>query len=53
MREFDFVLNDSDYQKASEALDKMLWSYSYSEQKVNEATIIHENLSGGHGRLTN
>ncbi len=52
VREFDFVLNDTDYQKASEALNKMLWSYSYSEQEVNEATIIHENLSKRHGKLT-
>ncbi len=52
VREFDFVLNDSDYQKAFDALGKMMWSYSYSEQEVNEATIIHDKLSKGHGKLT-
>ncbi len=52
VREFYFVLNDADYKKASDALDKMLWSYSYSEQEVDEATAIHDNLSKGHGKLT-
>ncbi len=52
VREFDFVLNDVDYQKASDALNKILWSYSYSEQEVNEATVIHDKLSKGHGNLT-
>ena len=52
VRVFYFVLNDAAYEKASEALDKMLWSYSYSEQEVNEAGAIHDNLSKGHGTLT-
>ena len=50
-REFYFVANNADYQKASAALDKMLWSYSYSEKEVEEARITHDKLSKGHGTL--
>lgn len=52
VRKFYFVLNDADYQKAFDALQKMMWSYSYSEQEINEATVIHDKLSKGYGKLT-
>ena len=52
IREFCFVLNDADYQKAFDALQKLLWSYSYSNKEVKEAREFHENLSKGRGTLT-
>jgi hypothetical protein len=51
VREFDFVLNDSEYEDALVALQKILWPYSYSEQQVQEATAKHDGLSKGNGEL--
>lgn len=36
-----FVLNEEDYQKAFDALQKILWPYQCSEQQVEEARKIH------------
>ncbi len=52
LREFSFVLSDADYDKAFDALSKMLWSYSYSDKEVKAAEEIQEKLSKGEGRLT-
>jgi len=52
IRKFYFVLNNSDYQKAGKALDRLLWPYSYSEQKVKEAEFILSKLKRGYGILT-
>ncbi|HEU4341901.1 MAG TPA: hypothetical protein VFU31_10055 [Candidatus Binatia bacterium] len=52
VREFNCVLSEADYQKAFDALQKLLWSYTYSKEQVNEAERIHERLSKGSGTLT-
>jgi hypothetical protein len=52
VREFEFVRNDADYQQAFDALQKMLWSYSYSPREVAEAGELHERLQKGKGVLT-
>jgi len=52
VREFFFVLSTEDYQKAQEALDKMLWPGNWSAEEVQNAKNIHEELPKGVGRLT-
>jgi hypothetical protein len=52
VREFEFVLNDASYQQAFDALQKMLWSYSYSPREVALAEELHERLKKGKGILT-
>ena len=52
VRVFHFVLNEDDYQKATGALDKILWPYSYSSKEVNEAEDLHERLKKAEGKLT-
>lgn len=50
-REFQFVLSSDDFKTAMDSLQKMLWSYSFTEQQVKDATIVHEKLKKGRGRL--
>jgi hypothetical protein len=50
VRKFYFVLNNTEYQKASDALQKILYSYSYSIQEVEEAEHVH--VLKGWGTLT-
>jgi hypothetical protein len=52
LREFNFVVNAADYQKAFDALQVLLWQYSYSKQQIDEAESVHAKLSKGRGRLT-
>lgn len=51
-REFSFMLNAQDYQKAFDALQKLMSSYSYSSQEVDSAGQTHEQLPRGNGKLT-
>lgn len=51
-REFLFVLNRPDFKTALDDLQKMLWSYSFTETQVKDAAIQHEKLRKGHGVLT-
>lgn len=37
IREFEFVTNDEDYEKVSEAIGKLNWSYKFEEEEVEEA----------------
>ena len=50
VREFYFVLNDTDYKKYSDALDKILYSYSYSKKEIEEARNVW--VKTGKGKLT-
>ncbi|MCI0706667.1 MAG: hypothetical protein L0Y80_04170 [Ignavibacteriae bacterium] len=50
-REFFFVLNTQDYQKAFDALQKLMWSHSYTQQEVDSAGRTHEQLPKGSGKL--
>jgi len=52
IREFRFVLNKEDYNKASDALERMLWPYQYSEEQIKEAEKIHGELKTAKGVLT-
>jgi hypothetical protein len=50
-REFLFVLNDSDHERMSEALGKLLWSYNHSEQELEIARKVMDETPAGAGRL--
>lgn len=50
-REFQFVSSSADFKTAMDCLQKMLWSYSFTDQQVKEATAAHEKLKKGRGRL--
>ena len=52
IREFYFVLNDGDYRKAFDALQILLWPYSFSRQQIDQAQALHAKLPKGNGRLT-
>lgn len=52
VREFYFVLNDGDYRKAFDALQILLWPYSFSQQQVDQAQALHAQLPKGNGKLT-
>jgi hypothetical protein len=51
IREFYFVINDADYSKAFDALQIMLWPYSYSKRQIDEAGDVHAKVAKGNGRL--
>jgi hypothetical protein len=51
-RSFSFVLNVVDYKKAFDALQKLLWPYSYSRQEIDEANRAHDQLEKAQGVLT-
>jgi hypothetical protein len=50
-REFQFVTNESDYKKASEALDKIVYPYIYSEKEVDAAKKEFNEIKKGEGLL--
>jgi hypothetical protein len=52
VREFYFVLDDGDYQKAFDALQILLWPSSSSKQQVDQAQNVHVKLLKGSGKLT-
>ncbi len=51
LREFYFVLNDPDYRRAFDALQILLWPYSYSKQQIDAAEGAHAKLRKGSGKL--
>lgn len=51
LREFDFVLNEVDYRGAFDALQILLWPYSYSKQQIDAAEGAHAKLRKGSGKL--
>ena len=51
-RRFQFVLNESDYQIASDTLQKVLWPYRYSKDEVEQAWQIYDQLPTASGTLT-
>ncbi len=50
-RAFNFVLNDADYEKMTEAVRKLLWPYNHSEAELAEAEKVLEETPTGSGRL--
>ena len=50
LREFYFVLDGGDYHKAFDALQVMLWPYSFSQRQIDQAQSAHGKLSKGHGK---
>ena len=53
VREFEFVLNEEDYQLALDALTKLSWPYDYTDEEVDEASQqIYGGLKQGRGILT-
>jgi hypothetical protein len=51
VREFYFVLNETDYKKASEALERMMWPYAYSKDELEEARKIYGQIKTAKGVL--
>lgn len=51
-RHFAFVLSEADYHAADGALDKLLWPYQYSEEEVQQAQQIYDQLETATGVLT-
>jgi len=51
LREFQFVLTDSDYRKAFDALQILLWPYSYSKRQIDAANDAHAKVQKGRGKL--
>ena len=51
LREFYFVLNEADYRGASDALQILLWPYSYSKQQIDAAEGAHAKVCKGRGKL--
>jgi hypothetical protein len=52
LREFYFVLSETDYRSAVDALQILLWPYSYSKQQIDRAERAHADLRKGSGTLT-
>jgi hypothetical protein len=52
LREFYFVLSEADYRNAMDALQIMLWPYSYSKQQIDRAERAHSKLRKGNGIMT-
>jgi hypothetical protein len=50
-RDFQFVLNSGDYRRAFDALQILLWPYSYSKQQIDQADAVHARLPKGSGTL--
>ena len=51
LREFYFVLNEADYRRAFDALQILLWPYSYSKQQIDAAEGAHAKVRKGRGKL--
>jgi len=51
LREFHFVVNETDYRSAFEALQVLLWPYRYSKQQIDAAESAHAKLRKGRGKL--
>ena len=51
LRVFYFVLNEADYRSAFDALQILLWPYSYSKQQIDAAEGAHSKLRKGRGML--
>jgi hypothetical protein len=51
LREFYFVLNEPDYRRAFDALQIILWPYSYSKQQIDAAEGAHAKVRKGRGKL--
>jgi hypothetical protein len=51
LREFYFVLNEADYRRAFDALQILLWPYSYSKQQIDAAESVHAKVRKGRGKL--
>jgi hypothetical protein len=51
LREFYFVLNEADYRSAFDALQILLWPYSYSKQQIDAAEGAHAKVRKGRGKL--
>ena len=51
LREFYFVLNEPDYRRAFDALQILLWPYSYSKQQIDAAEGAHAKVRKGRGKL--
>jgi hypothetical protein len=52
IRRFDFVLNESDHQLASDELRKLMWPYEFSEAEVEQAREIRDAIPTAGGTLT-
>ena len=51
LREFYFVLNEADYRSAFDALQILLWPYSYSKQQIDAAEGAHAKVRKARGKL--
>ena len=51
IRDFQFVLNSGDYRRAFDALQILLWPYSYSKQQIDQAEAVYARLPKGRGTL--
>ena len=51
LREFYFVLNEADYRSAFDALQILLWPYSYSKQQIDATEGAHAKVRKGRGKL--
>ena len=51
LREFYFVVTEADYRSAFDALQILLWPYSYSKQQTDAAERAHAKLRKGRGKL--
>ena len=51
-RAFSFVLDETDYQIAHNAVGKLLWPYNYSEEEVDRAGEMYWQLDKVEGVLT-
>jgi hypothetical protein len=51
LREFYFVLNEADYRRAFDALQILLWPYSYSKQQIDAAEGAHAKVRKDRGKL--
>ncbi len=50
-RDFNFVLNCSGYKEEEERVDRILWSYNYTEEQVQDAQEKLGSSPQGKGRL--
>jgi hypothetical protein len=51
LREFYFVLNEAAYKRAFDALQILLWPYSYSTEQIDAAEGAHAEVGKGRGKL--
>lgn len=50
-RDFNFVLNCSDYERERERVDRLLWPYNYTEEQIKQAEESLGTSPQGKGRL--